>query len=127
MMIDVKQIELFKNLFQYEFNNKYFDFHNDFDCLRVSVEEETLKILFKGVKFEDHVALVFREFELKKMNFFNSPQVKVLTPDNLYRGKFVANEKLNEFSITNQGYFYLEFYEGQKLEFMSTGISLLEM
>jgi hypothetical protein len=57
---------------------------------------------------------VFYEFD-----FYET--IPTLTIDNLYKGKAEVEGGLIEFQ-NNRGYFYLEFYEGQKIEFWSDGI-----
>lgn len=60
------------------------------------------------------------------MTFFEfdfTETMKTLTIDNLYRGKFEIDGALTEFE-NNRGYFYLEFYEGQKIEFWSESLSI---
>lgn len=60
------------------------------------------------------------------MTFFEfdfTETMKTLTIDNLFRGKFEIDGALTEFE-NNRGYFYLEFYEGQKIEFWSESLSI---
>jgi len=42
MKINSKNIELLRNLSQFEFGNVYYDFHNDFDCISL----ETIILFF---------------------------------------------------------------------------------
>ena len=44
--------------------------------------------------------------------------------DTLYRGRFEMGGKLEEFSNDSRGYFYLELYEGQKIEFWAEYVVL---
>jgi len=60
-------------------------------------------------------------------NFSFYPQIKEtegFTIDTLYRGRFETKGKLKELSDDRRGYFYLEFYEGQKIEFWAEYIVL---
>ena len=57
--------------------------------------------------------------QIKKIEFFNINTAENLTIDNMYRGKVIREEKLLEFNAEGSGYFYVEFEEGQKIEFWS--------
>lgn len=122
-MVKSKDIELFKNLSQHEYSGMYFDFHNDYDCIKLLLTSKKCLVLeFKNNLNHELVELKFMEAVINEMNFFNSAQVENLTIDNLYRGRITINEELVSLKEPNYGYFYLEFDEGQKLEFWSSGI-----
>ncbi len=122
-MIKSKEIQLFQNLSQYEYDGKYYDFHNDYDCLRVLFENaEDLTLIFRHTSDDRRISIRFREVELYKIEFFNTPKVSNLIIDNLYRGRFEFQGHLEELTPLNKGYFYLEFDEGQKIEFWSSGL-----
>ena len=124
-MIESKKIELFRNLCQFEFENQYYDFHNDYDCKKIFFEKgNSLIFLFKNIKTANLISMRFEEVILNNFIFFNSSNVDCLTIDNIYRGKIEENFELIEFSKDAKGYFYLEFYEGQKMQFWSSGISI---
>lgn len=124
-MIKSKNIELFENLSQSEYKGKFIDFHNDYMCVKILLSPKNLfEILFENLIDKSHVKLVFSNVIIVKMIFFNSSKVENLTIDNLYRGKIEDGNKLIEFKDSNKGYFYLEFYEGQKIEFWSTGLKV---
>ncbi len=120
-MIAATSIEFFKNLAQYDYNNQYYDFHNDYNCEKLSYSDGILIILFKSLIDGIFLSLKFTDVKIVTLDFFN---VKDLTLDNLYRGRSELNGELIEVSEDGKGYFYLEFYEGQKLEFWSNGIKI---
>ena len=121
--MQAKDIELFKNLSQNEYCDKWMDFHNDFDCVKIVLKIGGLLILwFKGIKNDEIISFKFSDVLIEQMEFFNFNKVENLTIDNLYRGKVEREGELLEFNKEGSGYFYLEFDEGQKLEFWSTGL-----
>ncbi len=122
-MIQVKDIELFKDLSQNEYEGKWFDFHNDYDCVRIILKiGGLLVLLFKRIKDNKLVSIKFKDVIIEQIEFFNFYKVEHLTIDNLYRGKVEKNGNLLEYNKDKRGYFYLEFDEGQKLEFWSSGM-----
>ena len=116
MEIDHKKIELFKNLSQFDFDNVYYDFHNDFDCVKITFENNFLILFFKKIVEGYIISFKFENVLLEKFYFFNFPELKNLTIDNLYRGRFEKNDELIEFDKNGKSYFYVEFYEGPKIE-----------
>lgn len=127
-MIQVKTIALFENLSQYDFESQYYDLHNDFCCVRILLNgDDALVIVFESVIDKSLVMLRFQDVVLEKFEYFNSQEVENLTIDNLYRGRVEIDGKLKEFSDDGKGYFYLEFDEGQKMEFWSKGLTVKDI
>ncbi|MBL7812920.1 MAG: hypothetical protein JNL57_11900 [Bacteroidetes bacterium] len=123
-MIAATSLELFKNLAQYDYNNQYYDFHNDFNCEKIYYSEGTLLIILKKLLGEVLLSLKFTNVKITTIAFSNVKEVEGLTIDTLYRGKAELNGELIEVSEDGEGYFYLEFYEGQKLEFWAKDIGV---
>ncbi|MFF2450296.1 hypothetical protein ACFVSW_24940 [Neobacillus sp. NPDC058068] len=123
VLLFAKSIELFENLCQYEFDYGYYDLHNDYDCESVSLKDNVLFINFKQDVNGEGISLVFTDVEVKHFDFFNVTDSKTLTIDNVYRGKAVINGELKEF-LGEKGSFYLEFYEGQRLEFWAKSVGI---
>lgn len=117
MEINLKNIELFKNMSQIEFEGHYYDFHNDYDFVKVLFEGNLLAISFKHIVSGLTVSLEFHNVDVVRLEADNKSSPKTL--ENLYRGRFEVNGKLYELSDNDKLYFYLEFYEGQKMEFFS--------
>ena len=123
-MKTLSNINLFDNLSQMKYNGVYYDFHNAFDFLRLELLYNKILILyFKNIKDKKLVNLKFYDVQIERMECFNVFGVNNLTIDNIYRGRKENNGKLIEFK-DNKGYFYLEFYEGQKMEFWSSGFEI---
>lgn len=123
MKIRSDKIELFQNLSQFDFDNDSFDFHNDFDCLKVKFQSDILVLIFQNIVSKFLISVSFQKTTLTFFEFDFTELTKTLTIDNLYRGKYEIDGSLIEFQ-NNRGYFYLEFYEGQKIEFWSESISI---
>ena len=70
------------------------------------------------------MSLKFTDVNITTIDFFNLKEVEGLTIDTLYRGRAELDGELIEVSEDGKGYFYLEFYEGQKLEFWAKYISV---
>lgn len=115
-------IEFFKNLAQYDFDGRYYDFHSDYGCDNLSYSNEVLSISFKSLMGGFSLSLKFTEVEIVTLNFANVKEFNSLTLDNLYRGRLEHDGELIEISGGGKGYFYLEFYEGQNLEFWANGV-----
>jgi len=123
-MITATSIELFKNLIQYDYDGLYYDFHNDYICEKLSCSNGILRILLKSLVNGNFLSLKFLEVKVTDFIFFNVERTDSLTLDNLYRGRFEFNGELIEVYREDFGYFYLEFYEGQKLEFWAKHIDV---
>ena len=124
-MIKAKDIEIFKNISQEEYGGRYYDFHNDFDCVKISMAKKELMLDLKSVLNKQIVKICFLNVSIVMFDFFNLNNEIELTIDNLYRGKTVVNGNLVEFENHVNGYFYLDFVDGQKVEFWSTGLCVI--
>lgn len=122
MKIDSRKIEILKNLSQFEFGNIYYDFHNDFDCIGISLENKFLILLFKKIIDGSIISFRFENVDLVNFEFTNFSEFENLTIDNIYRGRFEKNGLLMESNNQQKSYFYLEFDQGSKLEFWSEAI-----
>jgi hypothetical protein len=123
MVIDSKEIDVFNNLSEFDLDNVYYDLHNDFNCVKVEFESDILILFFENIANMYLVSIRFQNAILTLCEFDFDQKIESLTIDNLYRGKFEINGKLIEFD-NNKGYFYLEFYEGQKIEFWSESMDV---
>jgi len=123
-MINVTSIEFFKNLAQFDYNNLYYDLHNDYNCEKLTFSDGILLIQFKSIIDDKLLFIKFMDTKLVYLNVFNVKEVENLSLDNLYRGRFELNGELIDVSIDGEAYFYLEFYEGQKFEFWAKKMSI---
>ena len=83
-----------------------------------------LLLLFKSLINDSSCSLEFSDVHITAVEFFNLKEAEGLALDNLYRGRTEFNDELIEVSKDGRGYFYLEFYGGQKLEFWARRIVL---
>lgn len=112
-----KKFKLFDNLSQMEYNGSFFDFHNDYNCTSLSLENNEFSLLLSHIRNENQIILKFSNTKFVNFHFDLKIKNESLTIDNLYRGRFELNGILHEFSESDSSYFYLEFYEGQSFEF----------
>ena len=123
-MIVATSIELFKNLMDLEYEYQKLDLHNDFDFEKIIFENETLLLFFKNIKGSRSIMLTFLKVSLTSFDFFNVSSVNYLTIDNLYRGRALVGKELIDQSLDGRGYFFIEFYEGQMIEFWTEGLAV---
>ena len=116
MKISAKDLEIIRNLAQIEIDNSYYDFHNDYDCIKIMFENNSLILFFKHIVGGNLISFGFNEAIIEKFDFFNFYEFKNLTIDTLYRGRFESNGNLTEFNDEGKSYFYLEFVEGANIE-----------
>ena len=112
-----KDVKLFDNLSLLECDEGSFDLHNDFNCLSLSLKENCMFLNFERISNKMFLTLKFTKVKLVQVHFNFHTENNSLTVDNLYRGRFESNGSLSEFSNLGQSYFYLEFYEGQSIDF----------
>lgn len=122
MKIDPKNIEIFKDFSEIQFGEFQYDFHNNFDCIGITFKDKVLNLNLRNTTENYDFSLKFEDVDIVNFEFFL--EIKSLTIDTLYKGRFVFNEQLIEISIDERCYFYLEFYEGPKFEFFSRNIVL---
>jgi hypothetical protein len=125
MRINSDKIELFQNISQFDFEEVNYDFHNEFECVKVKFRNNVLVLIFQNIVSKFLISLNFQKTILTFCEFEFVDTLKTLTIDNLYRGKFENDGRLIEFE-NSRGYFYLEFYEGQKIEFWSESMVVKE-
>ena len=112
-------------MIQYKFNNIYYDFHNDYYCQKLFYSDNELFIYLNHIEENKNVIFNFINVTIANFSFYSQiKETEGFTIDTLYRGRFEAKGKLKELSDDSRGYFYLEFYEGQKIEFWAEYIVL---
>jgi hypothetical protein len=116
-----KDIELFQNLSQSRFGENYYDFHNDYNCIKIVFKDNCLILLFRAIVDGQMISIKFKKITFVTFDFEFIEEIKTLTIDNMYRGKCEVSGELVEFK-GDCGYFYLEFYEGYRMEFWSNSI-----
>lgn len=125
MAIDAKDIELFRNLAQWDLESVYYDFHNDFICILIKFGETTLTLKFRRTADEADITVSFLNTTIVNFEFTVLPESDELRIDLLYRGRFEKEGQLLETDENGRAYFYLEFCDEQKIEFFSGSISIV--
>jgi hypothetical protein len=125
-LIAAKNIALLENLSEYDLEGGYYDLHNEFECIGITHEAQTLLFHFRKNEDSVSVSMKFENVVIEKTTLQDFNAAKDLTLDNLYRGRFEKNGTLIEFDSQGRSYFYLEFYEEGEIEFWSDGLSLKE-
>lgn len=117
--------ELFKNIAQLDCAGKYFDFHNEYVCTNLFLNQKCLTLNLIHSITGANISLIFNGISITKFDFpFKDAIEPGLTLDNVYRGRYELDNNLFEFDYNNRSYYYLEFYEGFKIEFFSTSLQL---
>jgi hypothetical protein len=119
-------IKLFENLAQNNYNGQYYDFHNNYLCTKILVKDNVLTLFFTN---NDNaiISLQFQDVSIEYLEFFNVKNINHLTIDNIYRGRYEKDGELVDITKSGKYYFYLEFVEGQKVEFFARNIILNEI
>lgn len=123
-MIDAKNIVFFKDLTQLDYQNNYYDLHNDYDCVKIDFHDTILILTLNKIENDNVIFLKFNNVNITKISFFSEKKTSNLTINILYRGRFEKDGELVDLSQTNQSYFYIEFEEGQEFEFWAEYISV---
>ena len=92
------------------------DLHNSFNCRNIEYAMD--KFIFDFSDSESLLRIVFTEVEILKMQLPFKQSFEGITLDNMYRGRFEVNSQLADLSPDSKGCIYIEFYEGQSLEFL---------
>ena len=109
------KIKLFENLSQLEFENTFYDIHNDFSLNGIEYEGNTLTISFLSDSSKSIFAFCFKDAKIEKIQLFDKPEFI----DSIYRGKFEQDNVLIEKNTNNQYYFYIDFVSGLSIELWS--------
>ncbi|OJW45487.1 MAG: hypothetical protein BGO56_02050 [Sphingobacteriales bacterium 48-107] len=123
-MVSAITLEILKDLLQLEYQNKYYDIHNDYNCARISYLEKKLFLFLEKIDASASMIILFNQVDLVVFNTY--PTKDNGTIDSFYRGRTFMNEALVEETEDEKGYFYLEFYEGQKIEFWAKSLEIQE-
>lgn len=127
-MIELKNVELFKDLTTIEQNGIVLDLHNDFTCAIVDYDknEKLLHIGFISNIDGGKICLRFEGVTIVKLNLIFNKIKDKSTINILYRGRFEIDGSLFEYSKLQESYFYMEFEEGDSFEFFTEKL-LVEM
>jgi len=123
-VVELKNIELFKDLTAIDELLIVADLHNDYDCTSIDYSDDSkmLTINFTSNNRKVNRSTVYLRFEdatLMKFDLAFKAMIDKSTLNILYRGRFESNNGLLEYSEQKGFYFYMEFEEGDKFEFFA--------
>ena len=123
----IAEIEILKDLTQIQSPNGNVDLHNEFICKSILFDKQALKLEFVKLDNGFSYLLQFHSVAITHIDFlFELNTILDMTVDTLYRGRYEVDGKLFDLSDDRKGYMYLEFVEGQKMEFWAMGMSIEE-
>ncbi|MCS3795075.1 hypothetical protein [Niastella sp. OAS944] len=129
--VELTNAELFKDLTTVVVGKRFFDLHNDYDCIDIEYKLETksLAFLFEACRtgiVERHLYLLFENVTCSTFKLFFKRIVESSTLNSFYRGRFIKDDTLFDHAPDGEAYFYLEFEEGDSFELFSSKVVLFE-
>jgi len=124
-MIDLTDIELFKDFIIIEYDGKIYDLHSDYECKTVVFDGSENKMTLQFNKKDSDtsnsgkVAIEFNEARLANFSLFFPYTEDSATLNIIYRGRFEDKGELREYSQQGERYFYFEMETGDKFEVYS--------
>lgn len=128
-MINLTDIELFKDLTCLQQEDRIFDLHNDYNCTSINynLANRTTEIIFESINSKaNKLCLLFEEASIAKFICFLNRSEDASTINSLYRGRFETSEGLSEYSASGDRYFYIEFEQGDIIEMFAQRVTLFE-
>jgi hypothetical protein len=131
LFIELTNVELFKDLTTLEAVDTFFDLHNEYTCTNIDYKllDKTLGFLFEPNKSnaaKNNLYLLFENATISNFNLYLNRTTDSSTLDSFYRGRYQLENALFEYAPSGEGYFYLEFIEGDAFECFAGKVSLLE-
>jgi hypothetical protein len=129
-VIELTDIEIFKDLISLDLEIRTFDLHNDYKCDTINLNgiNNSLSLLFRHNSIEtEKVCLLFKNISIKKLNFFPDRTSDSKTIDLIYRGRFETETGLQEYSNSGQGYFYIQFVTGDEIELLAEKVFVFQI
>lgn len=123
-MILAPSIEILADLTRPEQSGQQYDLHGMLHFDGISLDNNILTLKFKDNSAANLVSLIFHQVTPTRFTFMNTSDEFTWTLDLLYRGRVEVNGKLIELSEDGRGYFYVDFLEGQTMEFWAAGMEV---
>jgi|SRR6185437_6113935 len=124
-MVELTEIELFKDFIIITDGDKSYDLHSDYECTSLEYDSIVRNLIMQFEKIqnkgeaEKKLAIVFSEARLANVRISFPRGKGPSTIDIIYRGRFEDNGKLEEISDAGERYFYFIFEEGDSFEVYS--------
>ena len=120
--LDLTDSELFENLLEFEFQNKYIDLHNDFKLVKLIFKTNEDLILYFKSDEDRKLQVYFKDVEIFEFSFdVNDGNITI---DNFHRGRYDDNGSLKD-EIHLKKCFYMEFLEDSKISVLASRVYLL--
>lgn len=129
-MIDLTKAELLKDLTLLDLEIGVYDLHNEYECSLISLTptENSLSILFESdIAGKEKVCFQFKEVRVAKFELFPKQLSDRNTINTIYRGRFESEGQVHEHSNLGESYFYIEFEQGDSIEFFSKRLVFLQL
>jgi hypothetical protein len=123
-MTPAPSIEILADLTRPEHQGQQYDLHGMLHFERILLDNNTLTLKFQDNSATNLVSLIFHQATPTHFTFMNVMDEFTWTLDLLYRGRVEVNGKLIELSEDGRGYFYVDFLEGQTIEFWAAGMEV---
>lgn len=120
----IELIPLFLDLSQLEYEGLFFDFHNEYTVERLTLAEERVEILFRKIKNEEKVVMVFGGVRIDQLDIAVTA-LEELSIDMIYRGRKQVDGRLID-KMEGKGYMYLNFVENINIAFWADEMELVE-
>ncbi|WP_207515627.1 hypothetical protein [Longitalea luteola] len=129
-MIDLTHAELFQDLTTIDYENSFFDLHNDYACTGIDYQSanKTVGFLFQPITKDSGKKVLLLQFEDALIASFSVNLRRTAdsnTLDLFYRGRFEISGKLFDFHPDGGGVFYIDFWEGDSFTISSKKVTLM--
>ncbi|QJB34761.1 hypothetical protein HF329_27065 [Chitinophaga oryzae] len=114
MKKDVTHAALFDTLLSGEIGDRYYDLHNDFECIRITYSLMEKKLELRFTNDDDRIVITFLDARMAGCNLHPVQPRSII---NLFhRGHFEMNNNYHEMTSKGEYYYCLSFSEDDKLE-----------
>nr|WP_295868824.1 hypothetical protein [uncultured Chitinophaga sp.] len=114
MKKDVTHAVLFDTLVSGEIGDRYYDLHNDFECIRITYSLMEKKLELRFTNDDDRIVITFYDARLASCNLHPTQPRSVL--DLFHRGHFEMNNNHHEMTSKGEYYYCLSFLEDDNVE-----------
>jgi hypothetical protein len=130
-MVELTEIELFKDFIIITDHDKNYDLHSDYECTFLEYDSVVRNLIMQFEKIKNNrktekkLAIVFLEARLANVSISFPRGKGPSTIDIIYRGRFEENGELREVTDAGERYFYLIFEDGDSFEVYSKKVVFL--
>jgi hypothetical protein len=124
-MVELTDIELFKDFIIITDGGRSYDLHSDYECIFLEYDSGNKNLTMRFAKVESEektdgqIAIVFSEARIANLTIRFPRRKDTSTLNTIYRGRFEENGQLFEFSEMDERYFYFIFQDGDSFEVFS--------